>query len=271
MPVDGQLLRKFQTLRDRLARTFRDHAAVEDARAKGRSGSRGSLLMDPLDIDPLFVRWKEIYKELVEADPELADVPAPGTLEKFANTTAYDGRGGYAVTTVQRWERDMDEAWTLVTHPSKQLAQVSLDREGIFLAGQPFDAMMAITSIIREAKTSIVLIDGYIGERTLQLLSVKAPDVNAQILTGTLKPAVLAHAQAFVLQYGKTLEIRTSGAFHDRFVVVDDALFFHFGTSIKDAAIKNSFMFSRIEEEFVIASLRGAFASAWAAATTIEL
>ena len=44
-----------------------------------------------------------------------------------------------------------------------------------------------VTSIIREAKTSIVVIDGYIGERTLQLLSVKAPNANAQILTGPVK------------------------------------------------------------------------------------
>src|SRR5688572_11612586 len=113
MAVDGLLLRKFQTLRERLAKTFSDHEAVEDARSRGRSGARASLLMDPLDIDPLLLRWKALYPKLVAADAELGGVPAPGQLQKSDNASAYEGRGGYAVTTVQRWERDMDEAWTL--------------------------------------------------------------------------------------------------------------------------------------------------------------
>jgi hypothetical protein len=72
-----------------------------------------------------------------------------------------------------------------------------------------------------------------------------------------------------VTQYGPTLQIRTSKKFHDRFIVIDDADFFHFGTSIKDAAVKNTFMFSRIEEADMQATLRTAFATEWGTAAVV--
>jgi hypothetical protein len=173
MPIDGLLLRKFQTLRERFDTVLRDHRETEQKReARGRSSD---LLLDSADVDPLFERWKVVYGELCAADPELARVPAPTPLVLFDNSSAFEGRGGYESSVVRRFRMDMEEAWTLVTHPSKQLSQVTLGAEGIFLAGTPFDAMLAVTSIIRAATKSIVVIDGYISERTLQLLSQKAP------------------------------------------------------------------------------------------------
>lgn len=266
MPIDGRLLRKLQMLKERLESILRDHEEIEADRKRGR----GHLLVDSADIDPLLERWNVVYAELSAADSEFADVPQPAILKKFDNASAYDGRGGYDTRTVRRFQLDMNEAWTLATHPGKQLSQVSIDREGIFHGGEPFDAMMAVSSIIREAKSTIEVIDAYIGDRTLQLLTMKDPDVAVRVLTHSVKPAVLAAAQAFLVQYGK-LEIRTSNAFHDRFIVIDAAAYFHFGTSIKDAGVKNTFMFSRIEEVAVVASLKTGFAEAWTNAVVVSL
>jgi hypothetical protein len=80
-------------------------------------------------------------------------------------------------------------------------------------------------------------------------------------------------AKAFNAQFssGPPLELRTSKKLHDRFVVLDDADCYHFGTSIKDAARKNAFMFSRIEEPDVVATLKKAISGEWAAATIVTL
>ena len=62
---------------------------------------------------------------------------------------------------------------------------------------------------------------------------------------------------------GGGLSVRTSSAFHDRFIVIDDTELYHVGTSVKDAAIKKAFMFSRIEEPVVIRALLDRCAEEW--------
>jgi hypothetical protein len=57
-------------------------------------------------------------------------------------------------------------------------------------------------------------------------------------------------ADAFNKEYGG-LAVRVSRAFHDRFIAIDGADFFHFGSSNKDAGSRG-FMFSKIEEPAVI-------------------
>jgi len=83
--------------------------------------------------------------------------------------------------------------------------------------------------------------------------------VSVRILTAskTLPPDIPALAGAFNQQYGQkgALSVRTSNAFHDRFLIIDDTDFYHFGASIKEAGSRG-FMFSRIEEPSVIDLLR---------------
>ena len=58
--------------------------------------------------------------------------------------------------------------------------------EGIFYDGQIFDAYVQITNLIKQAKRSIVLIDNYIDETTLTMLSKRDPNVTATIYTRQL-------------------------------------------------------------------------------------
>ena len=55
--------------------------------------------------------------------------------------------------------------------------------EGIFYDGQIFDAYAHIISLIKQAKHSIVLIDNYIDENTLIMLSKRNASVSATIYT----------------------------------------------------------------------------------------
>ena len=53
--------------------------------------------------------------------------------------------------------------------------------EGIFFDGQIFDAYVQIVSLIKQAKSSIILIDNYIDETTLTMLSKRDANVSATI------------------------------------------------------------------------------------------
>ena len=58
--------------------------------------------------------------------------------------------------------------------------------EGIFFDGQIFDAYVQIVSLIKQANHSIVLIDNYIDETTLTMLSKRDASVSATIYTRQL-------------------------------------------------------------------------------------
>jgi hypothetical protein len=62
--------------------------------------------------------------------------------------------------------------------------------------------------------------------------------------------------------------VGTSNAFHDRFLIIDDSDYYHFGASLKDAGTRG-FMFSRIEEPPVIDMLRRSFEEEWLRAQAV--
>jgi hypothetical protein len=169
----------------------------------------------------------------------------------------------------------MRYALDILSHPMNTAApppppptSVNVAREGIFFAGQPFDAMRAISGILSTATKSIALVDAYIGPTTLDILTARQAGVTVDILTHdrpkqTTTPALKAFAVAWNQQQGGGLSIRLSTAFHDRFIVIDGTDLYHLGTSIKDAGVKGGFMFSRIEEPIVLTALRDKLATDW--------
>jgi hypothetical protein len=153
----------------------------------------------------------------------------------------------------------------LVEPQTVEVPAMKLTREGVFFAGQYFDAFQKVAEIISQAKKTLTIIDGYIDERVLNVLTSKGASVRVDILTKSVTPALTTAAVTFNKQY-RNLSIRTSPSFHDRFVIVDDKEFYHFGASIKDLG-NRGFMFSLIEEPDVMDALRKKFAQEWAKAT----
>lgn len=138
---------------------------------------------------------------------------------------------------------------------------IDITRQGVFFEGQTFDALSAAAQIFGTARATFLLIDGYLGAETLNLLPTRPSGIRISILTKPLSPAVKTLCWAFKAQYG-SLEVRSSSAFHDRFVVIDDCAVYHFGASVKDLG-KKTFMFSLIEEPEIIAAIQAKFATEW--------
>ena len=116
--------------------------------------------------------------------------------------------------------------------------------QGIFYDGEIFDAYFLVVKLIKTAKTSIVLIDNYIDETVLLMLSKRAKAVNATIYTSKITKTLQNDLEKHNSQYAPvTVKIFTKA--HDRFLVIDTKTVYHIGASLKDAG-KKWFAFSKI-------------------------
>ena len=117
--------------------------------------------------------------------------------------------------------------------------------EGIFYDGQISDAYAHIVSLIRQAKSSIVLVDNYIDETTLMMLSRRGTDVTATIYTRPLSAQQQLDVQRHNQQY-PPVSINICQHNHDRFLIIDDDVYI-FGASLKDAG-KRLFAYIKMQE-----------------------
>ena len=117
--------------------------------------------------------------------------------------------------------------------------------EGVFYDGQIFDAYMQITNLIKQAKRSIVLVDNYIDESTLLMLSKRSAGVPATIYTRQLTSQQQLDLTRHNSQY-PPINVMVCRHNHDRFLIIDDVPYL-FGASIKDAG-KKLFAFIKMQE-----------------------
>ena len=116
--------------------------------------------------------------------------------------------------------------------------------EGIFYDGQIFDAYKFATDLIKSAKTSLVLIDNYVDESVLLMLSKRNPGVSATVYTQRITPQLQLDLDKHNDQY-PPINMRTYRNGHDRFLIIDDREVYHIGASLKDLG-KKIFAFSRL-------------------------
>lgn len=115
--------------------------------------------------------------------------------------------------------------------------------EGIFFEGQIFDAYTFASDLVKSARQRIVLIDNYVDESTLMLLSKRKPEVEATIFTARISQILQLDIQRHNAEYPPVTvnEYRQS---HDHFLIIDDDIY-HIGASLKDLG-KKWFAFSRL-------------------------
>ena len=115
--------------------------------------------------------------------------------------------------------------------------------EGIFFNGQIFDAYKFASDLIKSARQSLVLIDNYVDESVLLMLSKRQPRVTATIYTQRITSQLRLDLDRHNDQY-PPVDVRTCKLSHDRFLIVDDAVY-HIGASLKDLG-KKWFAFSKL-------------------------
>lgn len=116
--------------------------------------------------------------------------------------------------------------------------------EGIFYDGQIFDAYRFVINLIRSANKSITLIDNYIDESVLTMLSKREAHVNAVIYTGQINKQLKLDLEKHNSQY-PPITVNVIEKCHDRFLIIDDTDTYHIGASLKDLG-KKLFAFSKL-------------------------
>ena len=117
--------------------------------------------------------------------------------------------------------------------------------EGIFYDGQIFDAYKFATDLIRSAGKSLLLIDNYIDESVLLMLSKRRSGVCATVYTQKITAQLQLDIEKHNRQY-PPVEIRIYNKCHDRFLIIDNTEVYHIGASLKDLG-KKMFAFSRMD------------------------
>ena len=123
-------------------------------------------------------------------------------------------------------------------------------KQRIFFDGQIYDAYSIIIDIIKRANKKILIIDNYIDDSVLKMLTKKKKNVEIVILTSIKSNIEHIDVQKFNKEY-PTLKVAKTNKFHDRFIVLDNKEMYHLGASIKDLG-KKCFAINKIEDKEII-------------------
>ena len=151
---------------------------------------------------------------------------------------------GYAVNErLERLERKVikhDEQINLVLQTALPPIQ------GVFYEGQLWDACSLVEKLIGRAKKTILLIDSWVGPGTLDMLAKKRNGVAVEVVASPRgNKLAQSDIEKFNAQYGG-LSVKTSMAFHDRFLIIDDKELYLIGASLKDLG-KKCFGFTKMD------------------------
>lgn len=116
--------------------------------------------------------------------------------------------------------------------------------EGVFFEGQIFDAYVFVVNLVKSAKCRIVLMDNYVDDTVLVMLSKRSQGVQAEIRTGRISKQLQLDLLKHNSQY-PPISIECVQNIHDRFMIVDNIVY-HIGASLKDLGRK-LFAFSKME------------------------
>ena len=108
--------------------------------------------------------------------------------------------------------------------------------EGIFHDNQIYDAHVLMTRLVKEAKIRLIVIDNYVDDTVLTLLSKRKDGVCAEIYTYKVSQQFSLDLARHHTQY-PLVTVHVNKNCHDRFLIVDDTVY-HIGASIKDLGQK---------------------------------
>ena len=105
----------------------------------------------------------------------------------------------------------------------------------------------------KKANSKIKIIDNYVDDSILKMLSKKKTNVEVVILTLEKSNILKLDIQKFNKEY-PVLKVAKINSFHDRFIIIDNKELYHLGASIKDLG-KKCFGINKIEDEEILGKI----------------
>lgn len=132
------------------------------------------------------------------------------------------------------FQKSTEEKFNEVFH---YISEHEESAQKIFFNGQIYDAFSLLVDLVARAEKMLVLVDNYVDINTLNILAKKKEDVEVIVYTELGTRLSVKDVNNFNQQY-PTLNVKYTGIFHDRFLVIDDTYAYHIGASMKDAGKK---------------------------------
>lgn len=145
-------------------------------------------------------------------------------------------QNGYAINTHKITEQRLTILENDIANIKSHIKNNTIEiKHGVFFNGQIFDAYVLLSDLVKSAKVSVILIDNYIDESILTLLS-KNQNVQFTLYTQNISKKLQLDIEKYNKQY-RNLEVKITKNFHDRFLICDETVY-HFGASFKDLGNK---------------------------------
>lgn len=206
---------------------------------------------------------------LIEGMPDLwtGGPIAPETQRWLGRASALVGEVGdlsdlatinVAVSTFDARRHDNVQKITSIVYRALARAELKapLAIQGAFIAaGNTFDAFVAFSKVVSEAKADVMIVDPYMDEKALSDFAVLTPEgvpirllADARDHKATLEPAVRRWSTQFTT---RPLEVRLSppGYLHDRLIFLDRADAWNISQSLNALAVRSHASISRFDAE----------------------
>lgn len=115
----------------------------------------------------------------------------------------------------------------------------------IFFEGQIYDAYSLLLDILNSAKKEILIIDNYAGKELFDIL--KEININIKIYSANINEILV---KKYKSQY-KNIDFVCNNKFHDSFIIIDNTIIYHCGSSFKDLG-KKCFAINKIESDTIL-------------------
>ena len=121
-------------------------------------------------------------------------------------------------------------------------------RNSIFFEGQIYDAYSLLIDILNTSRNEIIIIDNYAGKELLDIL--KTINKNITIISKNINEELI---KKYLSQY-QNINFIHNDSFHDRFIIIDNKILYHCGSSFKDLG-KKCFAINKIEDIKILNNL----------------
>ena len=196
----------------------------------------------------IFRKWaNSVLKEYLLKGYVINDNRALVTLKNYINLA--DHVNAMEVNLSKELDA-LEERLSAIEEKQKHL----LVEEKIFYENQEFDAIVIMTRIIETAKQRIVLFDPYVEALSIDLFKNKHKDVELLVITSSKAKLKDNEISAFNTQYGN-LTVVIDNKIHDRYLILDDEMFYHLGSSINHLG-KRLTQITLMEDSEIINSIR---------------
>ena len=164
---------------------------------------------------------------------EVADRASVAVVNAFVAMRRFMASNAYVFQRLDRIEYKLVESDHKFEAIYSKLEGKTLDpRPRVFFEGQVYDAYKLICDLVQSAKIRVILVDNYVDDSVLTILSKRMVGVTATIYTKSISKTLALDIEKHNSQY-PVIDVKIFTSSHDRFLILDNLVYL-VGASIKD-------------------------------------